>query len=73
MGKQSHYLSVMGDHYWEVGVVNGLAYVYDELGEKQKALEYYEQALRLDRAVGSREGEASDLCAYRSDLLFAGK
>jgi len=31
--------------------------VYDALGEKQKALEYYTQAQALSRAVGNRAGE----------------
>ncbi|MEG3837296.1 tetratricopeptide repeat protein, partial [Microcoleus sp. Z1_C3] len=35
--------------------------VYSELGEKQKALEYYSQSLPLRRAVGDRSGEASTL------------
>ena len=71
-GQAKPLIEAMGDHYWEVGLVNGLASVYDDLGEKQKALEYYEQALRLDRAVGSREGEAR-IFGHRSDLLFAWK
>ncbi len=35
--------------------------VYDALGEKQQALDYYEQALPLWRAVGVRGGEARTL------------
>jgi tetratricopeptide (TPR) repeat protein len=35
--------------------------VYSDLGEKQKALEFYNQALPLFRAVGDREGEATTL------------
>ena len=35
--------------------------VYDALGEKQKALDYYEQALPLYRQVGDRGGEATTL------------
>ena len=38
-----------------------LGRVYDDLGEKQKALEYYSQSLPLFRAVGDRTGEASTL------------
>jgi tetratricopeptide (TPR) repeat protein len=37
------------------------ASVYSELGEKQKALEYYSQSLPLFRAVGDRSGEATTL------------
>ncbi|WP_081424102.1 CHAT domain-containing protein [Anabaena sp. WA102] len=40
----------------------GLVYlVYDALGEKQKALEYFNQALPILRAVGDRSGEATNL------------
>jgi len=35
--------------------------VWDDLGEKRKALDYYEQALPLRRAVGDRGGEATTL------------
>lgn len=35
--------------------------IYDDLGEKQKALEYYNQSLPLRRAVGDRGGEATTL------------
>ncbi|WP_445172219.1 tetratricopeptide repeat protein [Microcoleus sp.] len=38
-----------------------LGRVYDDLGEKQKALEYYSQSLTLSRAVGDRTGEANTL------------
>jgi tetratricopeptide (TPR) repeat protein len=35
--------------------------VYSQLGEQQKALEYYSQSLSLKRAVGDRGGEATTL------------
>ena len=38
-----------------------LGFIYDALGEKLKALEYYNQALPLRRAVGDRAGEATTL------------
>ncbi|MGB3533308.1 MAG: CHAT domain-containing protein [Microcoleaceae cyanobacterium] len=38
-----------------------LGLVYDDLGEKQKALNYYDQGLPLRRAVGDRSGEAATL------------
>jgi len=38
-----------------------LGNVYSDLGEKQKALEYYTQALALRRVVGDRAGEATTL------------
>jgi tetratricopeptide (TPR) repeat protein len=42
-------------------VLSGLGYVYNEIGERQKALDHYSQALPLLRAVGDREGEAVTL------------
>lgn len=41
--------------------LNELGYVYSALEEKGKALEYFEQALPLYRAVGDRGGEATTL------------
>jgi CHAT domain-containing protein/Flp pilus assembly protein TadD len=38
-----------------------LGRIYDSLGEKQKALDYYNQALPLFRAVGNKSGEATTL------------
>lgn len=38
-----------------------LGFVYNALGDKQKALDYYEQALTLMRAVGDKYGEATTL------------
>jgi CHAT domain-containing protein/Tfp pilus assembly protein PilF len=38
-----------------------LGFIYDALGEKPKALEYYNQALPLSRVVGDRGGEAGIL------------
>ncbi|ARI84307.1 hypothetical protein BH695_5028 [Microcystis aeruginosa PCC 7806SL] len=37
-------------------VLTGLGRIYDLLGEKQKALDYYQQALPLLQAVGAAEG-----------------
>ncbi|WP_226594354.1 CHAT domain-containing protein, partial [Microseira wollei] len=39
----------------------GMGRINDDLGEKQKALDYYNQALPLYRAVGDRGGEAATL------------
>ena len=38
-----------------------LSLVYNKLGQLQKALEYYNQALPLRRVVGDRENEALTL------------
>lgn len=39
----------------------GIGRVYDALGEKKQALDYFQQALPLSRAVGDRAGEAVTL------------
>ncbi|MEH2007130.1 CHAT domain-containing protein, partial [Nostoc sp.] len=45
----------------EASTLNNIGIVYDDLGQKQKALEFYNQALPLFRAVGYRTGEAVTL------------
>ena len=45
----------------EATTLNNIGMVYDSLGEKQKALDYYNQALPIERAVGDRAGEAATL------------
>jgi tetratricopeptide (TPR) repeat protein len=40
-------------------LLNNMGGVYSALGDKAKALEYYEQALPLRRQVGDRSGEAT--------------
>jgi CHAT domain-containing protein/Flp pilus assembly protein TadD len=51
----------VGDRGGEATTLNNIGLVYDDLGEKQKALDYYNQALPLYRAVGNRGGEAKTL------------
>jgi tetratricopeptide (TPR) repeat protein len=51
----------VGDRGSEATLLNNIGGVYSDLGEKQKALEYYTQALALRRAVGDRAGEATTL------------
>jgi tetratricopeptide (TPR) repeat protein len=51
----------VGDRGGEATTLNNIGGVYSELGEKQKALEYYSQSLPLRRAVGDRSGEATTL------------
>ncbi|MBR8841074.1 MAG: CHAT domain-containing protein [Stigonema ocellatum SAG 48.90 = DSM 106950] len=51
----------MGDTSGEATTLNNLGLVYSDLGQKQKALEYYNQALPLLRAVGYRSLEATTL------------
>src|SRR4028119_1865993 len=50
-----------GDRTGEAATLTWLGGIYSELGEKQKALEYYSQSLPLLRAVGDRRGEATTL------------
>ncbi|MEM6403200.1 MAG: tetratricopeptide repeat protein [Cyanobacteria bacterium P01_D01_bin.116] len=61
----------MGDKSGEATTLNNIGAVYSDLGEKQKALSYYNQALLLGRAVGDKSGEATTLVnigAIYSDL-----
>ena len=34
---------------------------YSDLGEPRKAIEYYEQALKISREIGDRRGEGNHL------------
>ena len=53
----------MGDKRGEAAARNSIGMVYAALGEKGKALEYYEQALPLIHQVGDHwGGEATTLC-----------
>ena len=36
----------MGDHRVEAITINNIGYVYESLGERMKALEYFNQAFR---------------------------
>ncbi|MBD2391263.1 tetratricopeptide repeat protein [Aphanizomenon flos-aquae NRERC-008] len=51
----------VGDRRGEATTLNNIGAVYNALGEKQKALDYYNQALPIRRAVGDRGGEATTL------------
>jgi CHAT domain-containing protein len=51
----------VGDRAGEATTLNNIGHVYDALGEKQKALDYWQQALPLSQAVGDRAGEATTL------------
>ncbi|MBD1828440.1 CHAT domain-containing protein [Microcoleus sp. FACHB-61] len=55
-----------GDNRGQALSLLGLAKIYSDLGEKQKALEYYSQSLPLFRAVGDRRGEAITLSSIGS-------
>jgi tetratricopeptide (TPR) repeat protein len=45
----------------EAVTLNNIGAVYESLGEKQKALDYYNQSLPIRRAVGDKHGEAFTL------------
>ncbi|MBW4613292.1 MAG: CHAT domain-containing protein [Desmonostoc vinosum HA7617-LM4] len=51
----------VGDKVKEATTLNNIGLVYNLLGDKQKALLFYNQALPILRAVGDREGEATIL------------
>jgi CHAT domain-containing protein/predicted negative regulator of RcsB-dependent stress response len=51
----------VGDKKLEAVTLLGIGRVYDELGQKQKALEFYDQSLPLSRQVGDKSGEAITL------------
>jgi tetratricopeptide (TPR) repeat protein len=44
------------DRSIEAKTLNNLGYLYSSLGEKAKALEYYQQSLALNRELGDRTG-----------------
>lgn len=50
-----------GDRIVEATTLNNLGLAYNDLGEKQKAKEYFNQALPLFRALGDRPREATAL------------
>jgi CHAT domain-containing protein/Flp pilus assembly protein TadD len=51
----------VGDRGGEATTLNNIGTVYNDLGEKQQALDHFNEALTLDRAVGYRGGEATTL------------
>jgi tetratricopeptide (TPR) repeat protein len=53
--------AVVGDRKSQAICFLGIGLVYNALGEKQKALDYYAQSLPLFKAVGDRAGEATTL------------
>ncbi|WP_035152507.1 CHAT domain-containing protein [Calothrix sp. 336/3] len=56
----------VGDKERQAFVLVGIGAIYNSLGEKQKALEFYNPALPLLRAVGDRAGEATILTSIGS-------
>ena len=61
----------LNDNYQEALCLLRIGLVYSALGDKEKALDYYNRALPLQRATGDRAGEAeilSDIGQAYSDL-----
>ncbi len=61
----------MGDKSWQAVTLRSIGQVYSALGEKQKAVSFYNQALPLYRAVADKAGEArtlNNIGAVYSDL-----
>jgi CHAT domain-containing protein/tetratricopeptide (TPR) repeat protein len=51
----------LDDKYGQALSLFSIGFVYDTTGDKQKALDSYNQALPLERAAGDRSGEAATL------------
>jgi CHAT domain-containing protein/tetratricopeptide (TPR) repeat protein len=54
-------LTSSGDRSGEATTLNNIGLAYNDLGEQQKAREYFNQALTLFRAMGDRTREATTL------------
>ncbi len=62
----------MGGKAGEATTLNNIGAVYSDLGEKQQALKYLNQALPLSRQVGNKAGEARTLTLIGSVYLDLG-
>jgi tetratricopeptide (TPR) repeat protein len=51
----------VGDRWQEAYNLHGLGSVYASVSDHQPALDYFQQALALTRAIGDRLGEATVL------------
>ena len=47
--------------------------VYQIQGKLKEAFEHHQQALNIDREIGNKEGEASDLCNIGIAYRYQGK
>lgn len=64
-------LAHVNDPETESATLNNLAIVYNDLGDRQKALEYYLKALELARAMGDHAAEATrlhNIGAFHADV-----
>ncbi len=51
----------IGDRQGEGADLGNLGLAYSDLGQVEKAIEYYEQALVIFKKIGDRRGEGADL------------
>jgi CHAT domain-containing protein len=56
----------LGDKIGEAIMLSNIGYIYSDLGEKQKALKYYNQSLQIFKQLGNKEEEASLLGSISS-------
>ncbi len=59
-------MRAVGDRRGEAYTLHDIGAVYASIGERQKALDFYNQALPLSRAVGNPESEANTLYGIAS-------
>ena len=52
---------ILKDKQIHGAVLGNLGLAYSHLGEPRKAIEYYEQALKISREIGDRRGEGNTL------------
>ena len=62
-----------GDRYEEALTLDRIGVIYSALGEKQRALDYFNQAVPVWRAAGDRAGEASTLGNIGVDYFDLGE
>ena len=63
----------LGDRGGEAYTLSNIGGVYYDLGQKEKALEYYNQALPMRREVGDHEGEAVTLSNLATSTPNSGR
>jgi tetratricopeptide (TPR) repeat protein len=51
----------VGHRRSEASTLNNIGSVSDDFGQKQKAIDFYNQAVAIRRAIGDRGGEANTL------------
>jgi len=62
-----------GDQMKQATIQNDIGTTWEEVGEKQTALEFYQQALSLRRAIGDQAGEAESLHNIGGIWLWLGE